>query len=72
MSLDVSDSNIHQVINDLQVIVWRLEDLKRPELTRPELLGEVDRLLQIILDAGKLLRETRKELQLPKTMGHFS
>ncbi len=71
MSLDVSDSKIHRVINALQVIVWPLEDPKRAELTRPELLGEVDRLLQIILDAGKLLRETTKELQLPKTMGHF-
>ena len=63
---DVVGRNLHQVINDIQLIVLNLENLKRTGLTEVELHREVDRLLEVALDTGRLVHESRKMLPLLK------
>lgn len=54
------DSDLHQAINILQIIVLRLEMLKNQDTS---IDGEVNDLIQRTIDCSALLRDARRETQ---------
>jgi hypothetical protein len=61
-NLSVTDANLHDAINKLEVVVLQLEALKLKRPDDIQQVAEVNKIMECSIDCGELLHQARSGL----------